>query len=69
MTNPEVQAGGNTNATGVSIGLQGGNAVTDQMNRGPDPAQMEADRRRMAMGAQMGNANPNNAALSGYLMG
>ncbi len=67
--NPLVKAGLQNNYTGVASGLPGGNAVTDQTNRGPDIEAQREEMMRMRAGAQMGNANPNNSALSGYMMG
>jgi hypothetical protein len=47
----------------------GPNAVQQARMNGPDPAAMQAEMQRRQAGANMGNANPGNAALSGYMMG
>lgn len=54
---------------GVVPGEQAQNAVLRQEQMGPDPAQLEEQRRRQAAAAQMNTQDPNNSALAGYMMG
>ncbi len=58
------------NNGGVATGGQtpGMNAVQNYQNQGPDLAAIQAEMARKNVGAQL-NANPQNSALAGYLMG
>ncbi len=68
------QYGGQVNQANNTGGVQTGgqtpgmNAVQNYQNQGPDLAAIQAEMARKNVGAQL-NANPQNSALAGYMMG
>ncbi len=63
VNNPQMNGGVQTG--GPTPGM---NAVQQAQSQGPSLEDIQAEQRRMGVGAQL-NSNPQNSALAGYMMG
>ncbi len=66
IANPQATQSMGGVATGGAVPTQ--DAVQQQQQQGPSLADIQAEQARRNVGAQL-NANPQNSALSGYMMG